>query len=78
MDSISIIVTALAAGAASSATADVDKQVIHDAYQGLKALIQRKFGADSQLSSAVGSLDSRPESQGRRAVIAVSSDTIGG
>jgi hypothetical protein len=42
MDPITVIVTALATGAAAAAK-ETASEVIKDAYHGLKALIQRKF-----------------------------------
>ena len=63
MDPITIIVTALALGAAAGLK-PVTEQVIKDGYAGLKALIQRKY-------SNVGlvMLEEDPKSKARRAVV---------
>lgn len=63
------IIAALAAGAVAGAT-DVGKQAIADAYAGLKAVIQHKWGAQSELAQAVDSLESNPDSPGRQEVLA--------
>lgn len=43
---------------------------VSDAYEGLKALIRRKLGADGGLAGAIESVEQRPESDARRAVLA--------
>lgn len=60
MDPISIIVTALAAGATNGLKPTVE-QVIKDAYAGVKALIQRKYNTVVQTS--VQSLEQKPDSE---------------
>jgi hypothetical protein len=42
---------------------------VKDAYNGLKGLIARKFGADSRVSRAIEDLEAQPESEGRKAVL---------
>jgi hypothetical protein len=69
MEPIAAIIAALSAGAASGAT-DVTKKAITDAYNGLKALIKRKFGDNKRVSDAIDSLQANPESEGRRLVLA--------
>lgn len=59
------IVAALAAGVAKSATT-VGESVLVDAYQALKGLLQRKFGAGSQVVKAVENLEAAPASEGRQ------------
>ena len=63
MDPISIIVTALVAGAAT-ALKPITEQAIKDAYAGMKGLIQRKYG---RVDVAV--LETDPASQARQAVV---------
>jgi hypothetical protein len=63
MDPISIIVTALVAGAAA-AVKPMAEQAIKDAYAGMKALIQRKYG---HVDVAV--LETDPASKARQAVV---------
>ena len=59
------IVAALAAGAAT-----VAEQAIVDAYAGLKALLERKFGAAGPLAAATASLEAKPDSTPRQQVLA--------
>ena len=56
------IVTAIAAGAAAGAS-DVASQAIRDAYSGLKALIQRKFGDHAAVSASLQQVESHPDSE---------------
>jgi hypothetical protein len=63
MDPISIIVTALVTGAAT-ALKPTTEQAIKDAYAGMKALIQRKFGHID-----VSLLETNPTSKARQAVV---------
>ena len=62
------ILAALVAGAMAGAT-DVGKKAIADAYEGLKATIQKKFGGQSELARAITSLESNPNSDGRKATL---------
>lgn len=57
MDPVSIIVAALAAGA-EAALKSTAAQAIKDAYSGLKALIQRKYG-----HASVDALERKPNSE---------------
>lgn len=63
MDPITIIVNALAAGAAAGLKTTA-KQVIKDAYVGIKALIQHKYGALS-----VETLEQKPDSKIKQASV---------
>jgi hypothetical protein len=63
MDPISIIVTALATGAAAGLKPTAEK-VIQDAYAGIKALILRKYGETS-----VGLIEKDPASKAKREVV---------
>ena len=63
MDPVSIIVMALVSGAAA-ALKPTTEQVIKDAYNGIKALIQRKF---TQVN--VTPLEEKPASKARQAVV---------
>jgi hypothetical protein len=65
MDPISLIVTALAVGAAAGVRATAPA-VVKDAYAGLKRVIQDKYAA---IQPNVEQLEQSPESKGRRAVV---------
>ena len=62
------IVAAIAAGVAAGAT-DVAKQAIVDAYNGIKQLIARKFGPQSDVAAAIEGLEKRPDSEARKATL---------
>ena len=68
MDPITIILTALVAGAASSAK-DVGVQAIKDAYAGLKALVVRKFGGKADVEPSIQQVEKKPDSEGRQATL---------
>jgi hypothetical protein len=63
------IIAALSAGA-SSATTEVAKKAIADSFEGLKALLRKKFGAGSDAVAAVDKLEGKPDSDGRQQVVA--------
>jgi hypothetical protein len=63
MDPISVIVAALAAGAAAGVKPTAE-QAIKDAYEGLKGFIQRKWGQVN-----VAQLEANPASEARRTVV---------
>ncbi|MEM5295434.1 hypothetical protein VSR82_13930 [Burkholderia sp. JPY481] len=62
------IIAALSAGA-SNAIPEVAKKAIADGYDGLKALLKKKFGTDSDVVVAVEKLESKPDSAGRQQVM---------
>ncbi|MGF6635238.1 hypothetical protein [Paraburkholderia sp. MM6662-R1] len=62
------IIAALSAGA-SNAIPEVAKKAIADGYDGLKALLKKKFGTDSDVLVAVEKLESKPDSAGRQQVM---------
>lgn len=59
------IIAALAAGAISGLT-ETGKAGITDAYQALKGLLTKKFGAKSQVVQAVDHLEAKPGSTSRQ------------
>jgi hypothetical protein len=67
-DPITLIVAALAAGAAAAAK-DVSVEAVKDAYHGLKALIVDKFGDKGDVTAALDQAEKRPDSEARRAVL---------
>jgi hypothetical protein len=73
METLQIIVTALATGAVAALEATTS-QAIKDAYSALKALIQRKYTA---VSVDVEQLQTQPASQLRRGIIAEGLQTAG-
>jgi hypothetical protein len=62
------LVAAISAGVASAGQ-DVLINAIKDGYAGIKALIIKKYGKDSSINKAVESLEEKPDSAGRRAVL---------
>ncbi len=69
MDPITMaIVAALAAGLASGST-KVGQQAIIDAYQALKDLLKKKYEGKGELLKAVESLETNPDSAGRKATL---------
>jgi hypothetical protein len=64
MDPVSIVVTSLAAGALAGLKPTAEAAV-KDAYQGIKALIRRKYG-----SVDVTPIENKPDSQAKRASVA--------
>ncbi|MEE9210667.1 MAG: hypothetical protein V3U23_09460 [Kiloniellales bacterium] len=60
-----VILSALAAGAAAGVS-EAGKKLVVDGYEALKAALQARFGADSDLADAVAGLEKHPESDGRK------------
>jgi hypothetical protein len=65
MDPITIVVTAIAMGAAAAAK-PMAEQAVKDGYAGLKALIQRKYAS---ATDSLNQVEARPDSEARRAVL---------
>lgn len=61
MDPISLAIT--------TALANLSQTVIRDAYQALKAALQKKYGLNSEVMEAVDKLEEKPESQARQAML---------
>lgn len=66
MDPITLIVTALATGAAAGLK-DMPAKIVADAYEGLKTLIKDKYKKDA--GDAISDLEKKPASEGRKAVV---------
>ena len=62
------ILTAIVAALTASGK-DVVQKALKDSYNGLKELLRRKFGAQSDLVEAVEGLEKKPESSARRATV---------
>lgn len=65
MDPITLIVTALAAGAASAFKSTAERAVA-DAYEGLKDVIRNRY---QRVASTVEMLESQPESEARQEIV---------
>lgn len=62
MDPITLIVTAIAGGAAAGAS-DVATQAVRDAYAGLKALVIRKFGSTGAVAANLQQVEAEPDNE---------------
>ncbi len=63
------IIAAVSCGAASGVN-DAAKKAIGDSYEGIKAVIKRRFGSASDAADAMEKLEAKPDSQGRRETLA--------
>ena len=63
------ISAALSSAALAGAT-ETAKKAVGDAYDGLKSLLKRKLGSDSDASQAVEKLEAKPDSDGRKQTLA--------
>jgi hypothetical protein len=63
------IIAALAAGATKGATSTINSAII-DGYKGLKALLKKKFGEGSEIVDVIENLESKPDSAGRKLIVA--------
>ncbi len=68
MDPITLIVTALATGAAAAAT-DIATDVVKSGYARLKALIARKFADKPDVVNAVAQVEQKPNSESRKGML---------
>ena len=76
MDPLTLIVTAIVAGVAAAAKPTAE-QAVKDAYAGLKALIQRKFGSQGDVAPALDQVEHKPESAGRQEMLKEELDEAG-
>lgn len=63
-------ITAAIVAALPTLASEIVKGPISDAYQALKAVIRRKWGADSGIATSIDVLETRPTSKGRATVLA--------
>lgn len=68
MDPLTIIVSALTAGAAAAAQ-EVAGKAVKDAYAALRAIIIKKFGHLARVEAAVEAVEQRPSSEGRQEIL---------
>jgi hypothetical protein len=68
MDPITIIVTAVTAGAVV-ASKDVAAQAVKDGYAALKALLVHKFGQEADVVGAVEGVEKKPDSEAWQSVL---------
>jgi hypothetical protein len=64
------VTTALIAAVYARATSEVAKEAIVNSYEELKTLLKKKLGAESDVVVAIDRLESRPDSDGRRQLVA--------
>jgi len=76
MDPVTLIVTALATGAAAAAK-DIGGDAIKSAFNGLKGLIAKKFGGKANVESAIASVEQNPNSENRKGVLKEELETAG-
>ncbi len=68
MDPSTLVVTAVVAGAAGGLTS-VAKDVVKDAYAGLRRLIIDRYGDKGDVADALDKVEANPESKGRQTVL---------
>jgi hypothetical protein len=66
MDAVTTAIIAAVEAGANSAAGDIAKTALADAYDGLKALLKKKFGDKSDVAEAVDRLDAKSADPGRR------------
>ncbi|MGF6408360.1 hypothetical protein [Paraburkholderia sp. MM5482-R1] len=69
MDPVTTAITAALSAAASGATTEVAKKAISDSYEGLKGLLKKKYGSESDVAEALDKLDDKPDAKGRRQTV---------
>jgi hypothetical protein len=69
MDPVTLaIIAAIAAGVAKGA-GNVAESAVIDAYRGLKQLLTRKFGHDSDVVKAIDAAEAKPASEARKSML---------
>jgi len=66
VDPISIAIIAAISAGLVKGVSTVGENVLVDAYEGLKSLIKRKFGHESDVAKAVDAVEAKPDSAGRQ------------
>jgi uncharacterized sporulation protein YeaH/YhbH (DUF444 family) len=62
------IISAITAGAVAGSK-EIAKKALADGYAGIKALVSKKFGSNSEVMNAIQKLEDKPESIGRRTTL---------
>ena len=70
MDPVTLAIIAGLSAGATSGVSDAAKKAVVDGYEGLKALIKKKFGSNSDVADAIEKLQAKPDSSGRRETLA--------
>ena len=60
-----------------AALGNMGVKAVGDAYEGVKALVLRKFGADSDLADAVKKLEKQPDAQWRQVALQGEAEAAG-
>lgn len=60
-----------------AALGNLGVKAVGDAYEGVKALVLRKFGAESDLAEAVKRLEQKPEAQARQQLLKEEAEAAG-
>ena len=63
-------------GAIFGALTSLAEPAIKDAYEGLKSVIKKRFGNDSDVLEAIQELEAKPDSEARKAVVKEELDVI--
>jgi hypothetical protein len=69
MDPVTMAIISAVEAGANSAAGDVAKTALVDCYDGLKALLKKKFGSESDVAEAVDKLEDKPGAKGRRQTV---------
>lgn len=69
MEPITVAIIAAVTASAAAGAGQVFEKAIVDAYDGLKALIKRKLGADNKVSPAIEALEAEPDFQPNQAAL---------
>jgi hypothetical protein len=65
MDPVTLAIIAAISAGATAGTSDATKKAVVDGYEGIKALIKKKFGGSAAVE-AIEKLEAKPDSAGRR------------
>ena len=66
MDPITAAIVVAAAAGVAAGAGDASKKLIVDAYDALKALLKKKFGAESEVVKSAEGVVAKPDSVGRK------------